>query len=111
MVQKHFLPVISLSERLCSEVRRKRTSLWVVLGDVGLGQVVNYLLLHNFGVIDEEFGAFIQQVFSNVDTRRLPGVATQTHTRLSPLTGVTLQRSVDRWGKRSPVSASMTLRV
>lgn len=55
--------------------RHKRTSLWVVLGDVRLGQVVNDLLLQNFGVIDEEFGTLIQQVFSNVDTRRLPGVA------------------------------------
>lgn len=53
----------------------KRTSLWVVLRDVGLGQVVNDLLLHNFGVIDEEFGTLIQQIFSNVDARRLPGVA------------------------------------
>lgn len=97
---------------LCSafELRHQRTSLWVVLRDVRLGQVVNDLLLYNFGVIDEEFGAFVQQIFSNVDTRRLPGVAKQRHTLLSaPYRCHSSAQRVDRWDKRNPVSAKRTL--
>lgn len=74
------------------EFRHQRTSLWVVLRDVRLGKVVNYLLLYNFGVIDEEFGTFIQQIFRNVDTRRLP-VATQRNTLLSAHIGATVHHS------------------
>lgn len=40
---------------------------------------MNDLLLENFGVIDEQFGALVHQIFRDVDTGRLPGVAIQTH--------------------------------
>lgn len=56
------------------------TSLWVVLGDAGLGEVVNDLLFKDFGVIDEQLGALIHQVLRNVDTGRLPGVTQHTCT-------------------------------
>lgn len=48
---------------------------------------MNDLLLENFGVIDEQFGTLVHQIFRDVDTGRLPGVATQTHTLMSTLIG------------------------
>lgn len=53
------------------------TSFWVVLRDAWLGKVVNDLFLKNFGVVDEQLGSLVHQIFRDVDTGRLPGVATQ----------------------------------
>lgn len=47
------------------------TSLWVVLRDAGLGQVMNDLFLQDFGVIDEQLGSLVHQILRDVDAGRL----------------------------------------
>lgn len=47
------------------------TSFWVVSRDAGLRQVLDYLLLQHFRVINMQLGSFVHQILRDVDTRRL----------------------------------------
>ena len=89
------LPAVSyvkIDERVRSNLgkymharKHTHTSLWVVLGDVGLREVMNDLLLEDFGVVDEQLGSLIHQILRDVDTGRLPGLHTHTHTHAHTL--------------------------
>ncbi len=55
------------------------TPLWVVSRNAGLRQILDYLLLQHFRVINMQFGSFVHQILRDVDTGGLS--ETQTHRR------------------------------
>lgn len=61
----------------------RRTSLRVVLGDVGLRQVIDNLFFENLGVVDEQLGPLVHQILGDVDAGRLPATVAQTHILVS----------------------------
>lgn len=75
---QHSLPLPSFNETWPNAwfyLLKTHTSLWVVSGNAGLRQVLDYLLLQHFRVINMQLGSFVHQIHRDVDT----GGLSETH--------------------------------